>query len=163
MIRHAMKNDLEAIVRIYNEAIPIQATADTEAIEVDSRLKWFDEHNETKYPILVYEIDGRIVGWISLSTYRSGRNALRYTAEVSYYIDNNYKRQGIGSKLLHYVIQNCSDYQIKTLYAIVLEHNTPSIKLLEKFHFAQWGKLHNVADFNGKECSHIYYGLRVKD
>ncbi len=161
MIRHAVVTDLDSIVRIYNEAIPLQATADTEIVEVNSRLQWFYEHGTEQYPIFVYEIDKRIVGWISVSAYRPGRYALRYTAEVSYFIDNEYKKQGIASRLLDYVISNSLNYKIKTLFALVLEHNTPSINLLEKFHFSKWGTLPNVADFGGYECSHIFYGLRI--
>jgi phosphinothricin acetyltransferase len=163
MIRHAVIDDLDSIIKIYNEAIPLQATADTELVEANDRLQWFNEHGTNRYPIFVYEINNKVVGWISISAYRSGRKALRYTAEVSYYIDSKYKRQGIASTLLNFVIENCWSYQIKTIFAIVLEHNTPSIELLKKLNFEEWGKLPAVADFNGIECSHLYYGLRVKD
>lgn len=129
--------------------------------DVDSKLQWFVEHTSDKYPIFVSEVDNKVVGWISLSPYRYGREALRFTAEVSYYIDTNYHRKGIGSRLLDYIIEESPNYQVKTLFAIILEYNTPSIGLVKKFRFEQWGYLPRVADFDGKEYGHLYFGRRV--
>lgn len=162
IIRKAKAEDLEAIVRIYNQAIEARKfTADIEKIEISSRMRWFKEHCEDKYPIFVSEIDGKVCGWISLSPYRSGREALRFTAEVSYYVDFDYQKRGIGTKLLGYVIKECSQYKIKTIFAIVLEWNSVSIHLLKKFNFKKWGFLPRIADFDGEECGHVYYGLRI--
>jgi L-amino acid N-acyltransferase YncA len=162
IIRTATGNDLETIVAIYNQAVLTKmATADLEPVETNSRLPWFQEHDPKKYPIFVAEIDGKVAGWISLSPYRPGRAALRFTAEVSYYIHTDYQGRGIGTKLLDYAIRESPKYPFKTLFAIILEHNTASIKLVRKFHFAKWGHLPGVADFDGTECGHLYYGLRV--
>ncbi|MGI6122981.1 MAG: GNAT family N-acetyltransferase [Acetivibrionales bacterium] len=161
-IRHAQIADLESIIDVYNQAVLTkQATSDLKPVDVNSRLKWFEEHTPDKYPIFVCEIDGKIGGWISLSPYRSGREALRFTAEVSYYVHSDFQGKRIGSKLLDYVLKECPKYQIKNLFAIILEHNIRSIKLVEKFNFEKWGLLPNVADFDGKEYGHLYYGLRV--
>lgn len=163
-IRNAVVSDLEAIVEIYNQAVKTNiSTADTEPVEASSRLKWFEEHNPDKYPIFVCEEDDRVVGWISLSPYRPGRKALRYTAEVSYYVHEAYHEKGIGSGLLEYVIQECPKYEIKSLFTIILELNIPSIGLMKKFGFEQWAYLPNIADFYGKECGQVYYGRRVWD
>ncbi|MEZ5023664.1 MAG: hypothetical protein R2728_10480 [Chitinophagales bacterium] len=51
------------------------------------------------FPIYVLEIDGKVIGWISLSAYRKGRNALRYNAEVSYYIHQDFQQQGFGESI----------------------------------------------------------------
>ena len=51
--------------------------------------------------------------------------------------------------------------QIKTLFAIILEHNTPSIGLVRKFKFEKWEYLPRVAGFDGKEYGHLYFGRRV--
>ena len=82
-IRTAVLEDLKDIVNIYNQAVIAgQKTADTESVSVASRKKWFDDHQADKYPILVAEIDKIVIGWASLSPYRPGRMALKYTAEI---------------------------------------------------------------------------------
>jgi L-amino acid N-acyltransferase YncA len=87
MIRVSTLNDLSAIVSIYNEAVASRfATADTAAVTLDSRRDWFAEHEPTNHPIFVWEDANEIKGWCSLSPYRRGRMALRFTAEISYYV-----------------------------------------------------------------------------
>src|SRR6184192_3553925 len=62
MIRDARESDLDAIVRIYNAAIPGRlATADTEPISVESRRPWLREHDATRHPLWVLERDGGVV------------------------------------------------------------------------------------------------------
>ena len=86
-IRIAQAADLSRIVEIYNQAIPsMRSTADLSPLKAEDRMAWFAEHSPAKYPIFVAEIDGEVVGWCSLSAYRPGRMALRFTAEVSCYI-----------------------------------------------------------------------------
>ncbi len=162
MIRFALEKDLKAIVSIYNEAVSLgYATADTEPVSVESRQEWFLEHNHEKYPIFVWEEGGEILGWCSISPYRRGRNALRFTAEISYYVKKNVRRKGIASTMIRYAVSQCERLKIKTLFAIVLECNPISCTLLEKFGFVCWWFLPGVADFSGREYGHFYYGYRL--
>lgn len=161
-IRPAELADLEAIVEIYNQAVKNRfETADTVEVNPTERIAWFTDHQSNTYPIFVYEKDNKIAGWLSVSPYRQGRKAMRYTVEISYYVHNDYKRQGIGSRLLEHVIDKCKELKHKTLFAIILDKNVASTKLLTKFGFEKWGHLPDVADFDGIECGHVYYGLRI--
>ncbi len=161
-IRIAKLNDLETIVNIYNQAVSVgQKTADITPVLVNDRKDWFLDHTPDKHPIFIAESNGAVVGWLSLSSYRPGRDALRYTQEVSYYISFDYHGQGIGSKLLEYAIDACPQLGVKTLLAIVIANNQGSVKLLEKYHFEKWGELPNIADFDGTEIGHLYYGRRI--
>lgn len=164
MIREIALKDLAAVNVIYNQAVNASfQTADTKPISDLDRLQWLEAHQLDNFPIYVLEIDGKVIGWISLSAYRKGRNALRYNAEVSYYIHQDFQQQGYGSQLLTFIIKKAKALNFKTLFAILLDRNTASIKLLEKIGFEKWGVLPNVADFDGMECSHLYYGLRIKE
>jgi L-amino acid N-acyltransferase YncA len=161
-IRIARAEDLEALVEIYNQAIAVgQKTADITPVSMENRKAWFEEHTPDRHPLLVAEQDGSILGYLTLSAYRPGRMALRHTAEVSYYIHFDHHRQGVASKLLQQAIEMCPALQIKTLVAILIDSNQASIRLLEKFRFERWGHLPRVAEFDGMEFGHLYYGLRV--
>lgn len=162
IIRIARPGDLPAIVDIYNQSIPShRSTGDTQPLRIEDRMTWFEEHRAEEHPIFVAEVDGQVIGWCSLSAYRPGRAALRFTAEISYYIDLAYHRRGIGTALIERALTACPALQIKHLIAIVLEGNQASLKLLEKMGFEQWGYLPRVADFDGKEVGHLYYGRHV--
>jgi len=161
-IRIAQREDLAAIVVIYNQAITAgQKTADITPVTINSRKDWFEEHTPDHYPVIVAELNDLIVGYLTISAYRQGRKALRHTAEVSYYIDFKYHRQGLASHLLRYAIELCPSLQIKTLFAIIIDSNFASIRLLEEYGFEKWGHLPQVAEFNGIEVGHVYYGLRI--
>jgi len=157
-------SDLPRIVAIYNQAVPThQSTANTIPWTVESRTAWFMEHEPDKHPVFVTEVDDQVVGWCSLSVYRPGRLALRFTAELSYYIDNAFQRQGIGQTLLRYVMDACPGLNIKNIIAVIIDRNEPSKKLLEKLGFERWAYLPRVLDFDGQELGEYYYGLRVAD
>lgn len=163
-IRVAAEDDLPAIASIYNQAIALQsATADTSPVTLESRKLWLEEHPPDHYPVFVAAIDDRVVGYCSLSAYRPGRMALRHTAEISYYVDENFRQQRVGSALIAHAIEQSPGLEIKTLFAILLDINAGSTRILENFGFEQWGHLPGVAEFDGRECGHLYYGRRVTE
>jgi phosphinothricin acetyltransferase len=66
-IRLAQASDAAAIAEIYNEAIlTTTATFDTEPKTVEEREQWLQSHDE-RHPVLVAEVDGRVLGWASLT------------------------------------------------------------------------------------------------
>ena len=163
-IRIAKLGDQPAIVEIYNQAVPThRSTANTTLVTVEARKKWFEEHEPDRHPIFVAELDGCVIGWCSLSVYRPGRAALRFTAEISYYVDTAYQGQGFGQALIRHAVEASPSLGIRNIIAVLLDRNEPSRKLLEKLGFQQWGYLPRVLDFDGQECGEFYYGKRVVD
>jgi L-amino acid N-acyltransferase YncA len=161
-IRAAQTADLPKIVDIYNRAIPShRSTGDMQPLPWETRRAWLEQHVPDKYPIFVAEVDGQVAGWCSLSAYRAGRAAFRFTREISYYIGLEHHRRGIGTALIEHALAACPALQIRNLLAIVLEVNEASIGLLEKMGFIRWGYLPRVADFHGHEVGHLYYGRHV--
>lgn len=163
-IRIARLDDLEAIVDIHNQAIAAgQKTADTTPVTVDDRKEWFEAHAPGSYPIVVAEEDDGVLGYLTISAYRPGRMAVRHTAEVSYYVHFEHHGKGVGSRLLRHAIDLCPGIQVKTLIAILIDSNRVSVRLLEKHGFEKWGYMPRVAEFNGVEFGHLYYGLRINE
>lgn len=161
IIRQARKEDLPSINEIYNQSVPTKSsTADIYPVTIEERELWFNAHGKN-YPIFVAQENDLVTGWISISAYRPGRQALRFTAEISYYVHKDFQKKGIGSMLMAYAVENAPKYGIRTLFAILLENNSSSIKLLEKFNFEKWAHLPYVADFDGIEIGQYYFGRKV--
>jgi L-amino acid N-acyltransferase YncA len=161
-IRFAVDRDLPALTEIYNQAIALQsATADITPVTSDERKAWLASHGVDTYPVFVADDQGTVTGYCSLSAYRPGRMALRHTAEISYYVHEGHRDRGVGSALIEHAIRQCPALDIKTLFAILLDVNADSVRILEKFGFERWGHMPNVADFGGAECGHLYYGRRI--
>ena len=164
LIRIATLADLPGIVAIYNQAVPShRSTANTDPVTLEERKAWFLEHDPARHPIFLAEVGDRVAGWCSLSTYRPGRMALRYTAELSCYVDGAFQSKGIGSALVRHLMEVCQSLEIKNIVAVVIDQNQGSRKLLEKMGFSQWGYLPRVLDFDGEEFGEFYYGKRVAD
>ena len=162
ILRTARDSDLPGIVSIYNQAISEQfCTGDTQPTSVECRRDWFRQHTAETYPIFIAEKDGALLGWCSLSPYRPGRGALRTTAEISYYIDSAHRGMGIGSRLLEQALFEAPALNFTHLLAILMDVNMPSIRLLEKFKFQQWGHLPGVAKFDSAVCGQLIYGREL--
>ena len=163
-IRVAVFDDLPYIVEIYNQAVPThRSTANTTPVTVEGRKTWFQEHEPDRHPIYVAEVDGKVVGWCSLSVYRPGRSALRFTAEISCYVDGNNQQRGVGRELISHALEASASLGIRNIVAVLIDRNEASRKLVEKLGFQQWGYLPRVLDFDGQECGEFYYGKRVVD
>src|SRR5260370_8948655 len=81
-IRDALEADLPAIVAIYNASIPGRmATADVDAVPVETRLDWFRAHTPARRPVWVAERDGQVVGWLSVPSFY-GRPADQATPDA---------------------------------------------------------------------------------
>jgi phosphinothricin acetyltransferase len=142
-IRRASLHDLEAITEIYNEAIlTTTATFDTEPKTVAERRTWLEAHDQ-RHPVLVAVVDGRVVGWASLSKW-SDRPAYDDTAETSFYVKSEYRGQGVGRRLKAAIIEEAQRLGLHTLIARVAGESNESLHLNQSFGFELVGTLKEV-------------------
>ncbi|MBB5198356.1 phosphinothricin acetyltransferase [Glaciimonas immobilis] len=162
---------MAAIVGIYNSTIASrEVTADTEPVSVASRQAWFDHHNPTLRPLWVVEqelpqdaneaLSPRIVGWLSYSDFY-GRPAYAGTAEISIYIHESVRGQGIGRYLMEQAVAYAPNVAVHTLLGFIFGHNAPSLKLFEVFGFERWANMPRVATLDGIERDLVILGKRV--
>ena len=162
-IRDARMEDLSAIVEIYNATIPGRmVTADTKPVSVQSREKWFEEHSPGFRPLWAMEYEHEICGWLSFQSFY-GRPAYNSTVEISIYIAERFRRQGLSHLFLQKAIEACPQLGIKTLLGFIFGHNEPSLRLFRKSGFRRWGRLPQVAELDGIERDLIIVGKRVSD
>jgi len=155
-VRPATIADLPAIVEIYNHAVADRfATADTSPVTVDQRRPWFEAHDD------VLEYEGSVGAWYSLSPYRSGRAAVRRTAELSYYVGAESRGRGFGTALVEHAMAEARRLGKRVLFCIILERNEASVGLMRKCGFELWGRLPDVASIDGELVSHVYYGRKL--
>jgi phosphinothricin acetyltransferase len=159
--RLAKLEDLPAIVDIYNATIPSRmATADTEPVSVQGRESWFEAHTPASRPLWVAEVDGRIAGWLSFSSFY-GRPAYASTAELSLYVHESFRRYGLGTYLLTDAVACAPSIGVNTLLGFIFGHNAPSLALFARYEFSHWGKLPRVALLDGVERDLIIVGRRA--
>lgn len=161
--RNATLDDVEAIVAIYNQTIPSRmVTADLEPVTVKQKMGWFLDHSPGYRPIWVFEEDGKICAWVSFQPFHE-RAAYDKTAELSIYIHEDYRGKKMGTQIMEAVLAACDELDITNLVCLIFGHNAPSIGLMKKFGFEQWGYLPSVAELDGIERDLVYMGKRVRD
>jgi phosphinothricin acetyltransferase len=149
MTRKAKLSDIDAITEIYNDAIlNTTATFDTEPKSTAERSQWFQSHDE-RYPIWVAVLDGKVVGWISLSKW-SERPAYNDTGETSFYVKSEYRGKGIGTTLIQTMINEAQQLKYHTIIARIAGESDVSLHVHAKFGFVQIGILIEVKRKFGK-------------
>ena len=117
-IRNAVADDAAALSEIYsyyveNTAITFEYTTPT-LEEFRARIIKTLE----KYPYIVAELDKRIVGYAYAGNF-VGREAYKFSAELTIYLDKNYRGQGIGRKLYSELENDLKLRGIKNLYSCI--------------------------------------------
>ena len=147
--RQATLEDLDAITEIYNDVIlNTVATFDTEPKTLEEQRVWFANH-VPKYPVLVAEQDGLVVGWASLSKW-SEKHAYFETTEGSLYVKKEYRGQAIGKRLLKSIIQEGKKAGFHSVMARIAEGSEVSIHLCESVGFEHVGIMKEVGRKFGK-------------
>ncbi|TRZ65309.1 MAG: N-acetyltransferase family protein [Rhodocyclaceae bacterium] len=160
--RIARREDLADIVAIYNSTVASRmVTADTEPVPVESRSHWFEVHLPSSRPLWVVERDGAIAAWLSFSSFY-GRPAYRRTAELSVYVQEDFRQQGLGRYLLTQAVLEAPALEVDTLLGFIFGHNFPSLALFETFGFSRWGNLPRVAVLDGIDRDLVIVGRRVQ-
>lgn len=157
MITFAKPQYLQKINDIYNQAVKDGLrTAHTTPLSVDERKVWFERHPPEKYPVFVYMNNESVLGWISVSPYRSGRDALAEVVEISYYVDYNSHGQGVATALMNHALQFCRNTGYRMAVAILISGNNSSIALLEKFGFTEGGRIPSAIHYQNEFRDHLY-------
>jgi phosphinothricin acetyltransferase len=143
-VRDLQAGDWPEAARIYAEGIATgNATFET---EVPSWEQW--EHSHLPAHRLVAEEDGRVVGWIGLAPV-SARPCYAGVAEISVYVTESVRGQGVGSKLLAAVVESSERSGIWTLQTSVFPENEPSLALLRRFGFRTVGTRERIGRLHG--------------
>jgi phosphinothricin acetyltransferase len=135
-VRPAERHDAASIAAIYNEGIRGRcSTFETRERTVEDILLWF---NSPKYPILVAEQSGTVLGWIAASSYRA-RECYAGVAEFSVYVASQAQGHGVGKILMSAFIPACTEAGFWKLLSRIFPENKASRALCKQFGFREVG------------------------
>jgi L-amino acid N-acyltransferase YncA len=143
-VRDLRPDDWPQVARIFEEGIRTgNATFET---QVPSWEDWDAAHlPEQRF---VAEREGRVVGWIALSPV-SPRDCYAGVAEVSAYVGEEARGEGVGAALLARLIESSERAEIWTLETGVFPENGPSLALLQRFGFRVVGTRERIGRMHG--------------
>jgi L-amino acid N-acyltransferase len=159
-IRPARTQDLSVINVIYTHSVlHSTATYQTEPSTDAERAAWFKSHGP-QHPVIVAEIDGRVVGWGSLSPFHV-RAAFNRTVEESVYIHQDFHRRGIGKAILTELLKRAKELGHHRVIAAISGDQEPSLALHRALGFVECGRLSEVGFKFGRWLDLIYLEHRL--
>lgn len=144
--RVAAPPDAGDIVRIYNEGIEDRvATFETQPRTADDIAGWFS----TRYPVVVVEDSGGIVGFAATSTYRP-RACYDGIAEYSVYVARNARGRGVGRIAMLALFAAAREQGFWKLVSRIFPENTSSLRLMKSLGFREVGTYQRHGKLDGQ-------------
>ena len=162
MIRLATRADVPAILNIYAPYIRETAiTFEYDVPEISDFEARFDSIT-ARYPWIVWEEDGRILGY-AYGDAAFARRAYAWDADMSIYLDMSARGRGIGAKLYGCLEEMLKNLGYCTLYAIITGANERSLRFHEGRGYQREGVLKNTGFKLGKWYDVVWYALHLRD
>jgi phosphinothricin acetyltransferase len=134
-----------AVRAIYAEGIATgNATFTTEPPTWEA---WDTSHLPT-CRLVAADADGRVLGWAALSPV-SSRCVYAGVAEVSVYVAENARGQGVGRQLLGALVAESEQLGLWTLQAGIFPENAASVRLHEAAGFRPVGRRERISQLHG--------------
>ena len=144
--RPATHADAPALVDIYNHYV----TTSTVTFDVDPWTVADMEHKidavaKLSMPFIVAELEGDLIGYAYLSTWRD-KCAYETTMENTLYLREDARGLGIGRLLLDELVRLGGEAGVREVIAVIASSTdaVPSIRLHERAGFARVGEMDNV-------------------
>jgi L-amino acid N-acyltransferase YncA len=148
-VRRAGAGDAEPVAGIYNQGIADRgATFETEPRLAADMARRIDE-DSGRFPVLVAEEDGRILGWASIGLYRE-RRCYDGVGEFSVYIDRAARGRGVGRALLAQLIAEARSRGYWKLLSRVFPSNAASLALCRSLGFREVGTYERHGRLDGQ-------------
>ena len=143
-IRPMLETDWPAVKKIYEEGLATgNASFQTAAPEWN---EWNDSHVTTCR--LIVAKDDSMLGWAALTPV-SGRCVYAGVGEVSVYVGQSARGQGIGKILLKALIDESEKNNFWTLQSGVFPENKASLRIHEELGFRLIGSRQKIGKMNG--------------
>lgn len=135
-VRAATAADASAIAEIYNEGIRgRQATFETRERTAADVLAWIDD---PRYPVLVAERAGEVVGWVAASGYRP-RECYAGIVEFSVYVRASARGERVGDRLMAAFLPACEARGLWKVLSRIFPENAASRALCARHGFREVG------------------------
>ena len=162
VIRPITQDDIASCLDIYNyEVINGLATLDLEPRTLPEWQAWYEAHQRLEHCIFIGLMDDVVVGYASLSPYRL-KDAFKSTVELSIYIHQDYRGQGVATRLMERILEMAkADTMIHNVVSVITAGNEGSTKLHNRFGFTYCGLTPEVGFKHGKYQDTETYVLLV--
>src|SRR5207253_10133415 len=132
------------------------ATLETELRTPDERRQWL-ESRDARHPVIVAEFvvagaaddSSGPVGWASLNVFNA-REAYRFVADISVYVERGWRGKGVGRALLTRLVELGREQGYHKLVLSAFPFNTAGVALYERLGFRTVGIYEEQGQLDGQ-------------
>lgn len=159
-LRLAKPKDAARLVEIYRPYVENTTVSfEYQAPDTDEFRRRMCKFSED-FPYLVCECEGIVVGYAYAHQFKE-RYAYRFAAELSIYLDINFRGKGIGKKLYGALIELLCEMGYTNVYGLVTSENVESFAFHKHFGFSEVGRENLVGYKFGRWLDVIIYEKHI--
>jgi L-amino acid N-acyltransferase len=149
-VRLVEPRDAAATRDIYNrEVADSTVTFDMVERSLEEQRAWVEEHRGAHAAVVAVDDDGAVIGFGSLSPYRS-RPAYAPTVEDSVYVHRDHRGQGVGRQLLEDLVDRAREHGFHSVIGRIVGGHAASIALHDRCGFEYAGTEREVGRKQGR-------------
>ena len=149
-IRPAREADLPALTDIYNAAVTgTDFTGHLAPLSQEERRPWWLAHQDPRYPVLVDESGGEVLGYASLSQWYD-TPVYAHTAESSLYLAASAQGRGLGTTLMRALLDAARRLGHHVVLSRIWSENLPSIAMCRKCGYETVGVQREIGFRHGR-------------
>lgn len=161
-IRPVRAQDAEAIAEIYNWYIRCSTTTfETEPLTAEN-MRTRITQIASKHPYFVYEEKGRVLGYCFAHPWKP-RAAYCHTLETTIYLSPAQEGRGIGTRLMHTLLEACREAGYHVLIACITRENQTSRAFHRKLGFRRVARFEEVGRKFNRWLDIEDYELRLSE
>lgn len=148
-IRLASPADAARVAEIYNQGIAERSSTFETALRTSEDITRRITEDPQRYPLLVAEADGVVIGWAGISAYRP-RKCYEGIGEFSIYLDKTVRGRGVGKQLLNALIAVAAERGYWKLLSRIFPSNAASLALCRACGFREVGVYQKHGQIEGR-------------
>ncbi len=161
IMRLAKPEDAKEILGIYSYYVENTCASFEKQTPSEEEFAERIRNISSMYPYVVYEVDGKIVGYAYAARY-AVRAAYCYDVEVSVYVHESYHSKGVAKKLYDALFEILSEQGIYNVYSGVTVPNEKSHRFHEKYGFAYVGAFPDAGYKFGEWHDVEWFAMKTK-
>jgi phosphinothricin acetyltransferase len=163
-IRAARPADVEAITALYNQYIDTRTIEWTERRHtVTGRAAWLAAKQHDRWPVLVADLDGEVVGVATYGDFRdsTAREGYRFVVEHSIHVAEHVHGRGIGTALMRDLIDHARAAGLHAMIGGIDGENPESIEFHRRLGFVEVGRLPDIGYKFDRWLTLVFVQLRL--
>lgn len=161
IIRRVRLDDAAAVNAVYNPfVLETPATFETAPIDEAGRVAWIEARaGDPRYPVLVAEEGGRIIGFANASPFDE-RPAYETSIKTSVFVAPGAQGKGAGAALYRALFDVVASADVHRAYALIVAPNPASVALHRRLGFRHVSTLDEVGRKFGRYYSVMWFEKR---